>query len=86
MHPYSRAKAVSACLGIGLVMRDLETAQYHEPDMPGLPAVLQSTKLGFPHFEALATTCKRLVDDFKTCLQNVPGKRGMFPVLVQEIN
>jgi len=86
MNPYSRAKAISACLGIGLVMRDLDTAQYHEPGQPDLPGVLQSTKLGFHHFEALATTSKRLVDDFKICLKNVPGERGILAVFVQLIN
>lgn len=73
LHPYSQQKATITCLCIGLVMRDLQTIQFSEEDQGTLDPVLQSSKLGWHHFEALVTRCSAIEEDFKTCLKNIPA-------------
>lgn len=73
-HPYSQQKALVTCLGIGLVMRDLQCMQFVEEGQPGLDPVLQSSKLSWPHFEALVTRCSNIEKELKICLDNIPGK------------
>ena len=36
--------------------------------------VLQSSKLSWPHFEALVTRCLNIEKDLKICLENIPGE------------
>ena len=73
-HPYSKQKALVTCLGIGLVMRDLQCMQFVEEGQRGLDPVLQSSKLSWPHFEGLVTRCSNIEKDLKICLENIPGE------------
>jgi hypothetical protein len=74
LHPYSQQKAMVTCLSIGLLMRDLQCMQFHEESQGTLDPVLQSSKLSWPHFEALVTRCTAIEEDFKSCLKNMPGE------------
>ena len=73
-HPYSQHKALMTCLGIGLVMRDLQTMQFAEDGQQGLDPVLQSSKLSWPQFEALVNRCLDIEKELKICLKNIPGE------------
>jgi hypothetical protein len=78
LHPYSQQKAMITCLSIGLLMRDLQCMQFHEESQGTLHPVLQSSKLSWPHFEALVSRCTSIEEDFKSCLRNMPGERRHF--------
>jgi hypothetical protein len=86
MVAYPQSRVIVVCLGIGLILRDLQVIQFgfgeDNEDSPALPvdhaiAHLKRSRLEWEHANVLLRTCKTITANLKNCLENNErGKAG----------
>jgi hypothetical protein len=75
MVAYPQSRVLVVCLGIGMVLRDLQMIQFglgegnEDSSKPNAAtAHLQKSQLDWGHSKALLRICNTIVDNLKTCL------------------
>jgi hypothetical protein len=82
MQPYQQSHAVVMCLGIGLILRDLDLAQFHSKDTDNdnnsldvsIHHVVHSA-LTWGHYQALLAACADVCDDLHICFDSTDDPR-----------
>ena len=85
MVAYSKSFAVTMCLGVGLVLRDLHFRQFktssddEDSSNGGTSTHAIKSVLNWGHYQALLSACRDIRDDMEICFDLTPGDTAAMP-------
>ena len=85
MQAYPRSAAVTTCLGVGLILRDLHFSQFpngpadEESSTGDASSHVAQSVLNWGHYQALLLACRDACEDIEICLEINSGDTAAKP-------
>jgi hypothetical protein len=80
MEAHEQSVALTMCLGVGLILRDLDFCQFRTGEGDEISADINHiarSALNWGHYQALLSACKDILEDIEICFDDVSNNATM---------